>query len=472
MIPYRQFILVAAALFIVNPIRKKTAFAFTPVRSTPRTFAPLSTAPVSQSKSSSRSVLFAHHENENDSDRFLNYFSTKSRNDSSKNPFTEVKKAFGTAMLAVALGLGTFGTAPMPSVAADGAAIGFCLLNQCKLPLAKCILNPKCLANVICINTCNDAADETGCQIKCGDTFENDVVGEFNKCAVSDKSCVPQKPDDNSYPEPPKSNTVAKFNTNIWNGRWYITAGQNKLFDIFDCQVHFFTETSPGKFFGKLNWRIEEPDGEFFSRDALQRFVQDPDWPAHLVNHDNEYLHYKDDWYILDFEPEGNPTNTPPFALVYYRGSNDAWDGYGGAFVYTKAAKLPEELIPRLRKSVTKVNNWDWDKDFTVTDNTCKTQTKDDVILKREQFAGKVAIQTEAQLQQQLVLVRGAATNNVKAQKLFFDGEVDQVERAILNLENKVIDFEKETLNEAKAVEKKIESVEKEIEREIGIKQN
>ena len=44
-------------------------------------------------------------------------------------------------------------------------------------------------------------------------------------------------------------------------------------------------------------------------------------------------------------------------------------------------------------------------------------------------------------------------------------GEVDQVERAISNLENKVIDFEKETINEAKAVEKKIEM-------EIGIKKN
>ena len=111
--------------------------------------------------------------------------------------------------------------------------------------------------------------------------------------------CVPTKPDDGSYPVPPPEVVVPKFDTKIWNGRWYITAGQNELFDIFPCQVHFFTETEPGKFFGKLNWRIEEPDGEFFTRDALQRFVQDPKQPGHLINHDNEYLHYEDDWWII-----------------------------------------------------------------------------------------------------------------------------------------------------------------------------
>lgn len=146
----------------------------------------------------------------------------------------------------------------------------------------------------------------------------------------------------------------------------YITAGQNELFDIFPCQVHFFTETAPGKFFANLNWRIEEPDGEFLSRDALQNFVQDEKWSAHLINHDNEYLHYKDDWYVLDYEPDDNSAGIPPFALIYYRGSNDAWDGYGGAVVYTRDSKLPESLIPRLREAVKKVN-FDFDKDFTIT---------------------------------------------------------------------------------------------------------
>jgi violaxanthin de-epoxidase len=37
-------------------------------------------------------------------------------------------------------------------------------------------------------------------QIKCGDLFQNSVVDDFNKCAVSDKGCVPQKPDEGLYP--------------------------------------------------------------------------------------------------------------------------------------------------------------------------------------------------------------------------------------------------------------------------------
>ena len=94
--------------------------------------------------------------------------------------------------------------------------------------------------------------------------------------------------------------------------RWYISAGLNKIFDTFDCQVHFFTSPSPGKFYAKIFWRITEPDGEFFTKDTVQRFVQDPKNPAHFLNHDNEYLHYKDDWYIIDYDPK-------EFVLVYYK---------------------------------------------------------------------------------------------------------------------------------------------------------
>ncbi len=172
------------------------------------------------------------------------------------NMITQIGKGIASAMVALTISFNTFG--PLhnvePAFAADGKAIGLCLLNKCKLPLAKCITNPNCLANVICINTCNGKEDETGCQIKCGDIFENEVVGEFNKCAVSDMDCVPTRPDDGAYPVPADDIVVPKFNTNLWNGKWYITAGQNELFDIFPCQVHFFTETEPGKFFGKLNW--------------------------------------------------------------------------------------------------------------------------------------------------------------------------------------------------------------------------
>ena len=68
----------------------------------------------------------------------------------------------------------------------------------------------------------------------------------YSECVVSDMSCVKQQPDDGSYPVPTAAQVVPKFDTKFFNGKLYITAGQNPLFDIFDCQVHFFTETEPG----------------------------------------------------------------------------------------------------------------------------------------------------------------------------------------------------------------------------------
>jgi violaxanthin de-epoxidase len=375
--------------------------------------------------------LQAHSSNNDDDNKNHN------NSNSNHNHSNKLSNMLASAVLAMALAI----SAPplLPAAASDGAAIAGCLFQKCQVPLLKCIANPKCLLNVICINTCASNPDtETSCQIECGNLFENDVVGEFNKCAVSEMDCVPQKQDDGTYPVPSPDKLVQQFPTSLFNGKWYITAGQNPLFDIFDCQVHFFTSTAPGTFFGKLNWRIEEPDGEFFTRDALQRFVQDPKQPGHMINHDNEYLHYKDDWYILDYAVDGDP-DVPPFCLVYYRGSNDAWDGYGGAFVYTRDAKLPPALLPRLREASKKVN-FDFDRDFVVTDNSCPIQ-KDQLVL-REKFAGKVALQSEQQVQAAATKFRGNAANSVKAQALFVEQELDQAERAFKELTQLKADFE------------------------------
>ena len=48
-----------------------------------------------------------------------------------------------------------------------------------------------------------------------------------------------------------------------------------------------------------------------------------------MWNHDNDYLNYQDDWYILASKPN-------EYVLIYYKGNNDAWQGYGGATVYTR----------------------------------------------------------------------------------------------------------------------------------------
>jgi violaxanthin de-epoxidase len=380
--------------------------------------------------------------------------------------FAQLAKGLAATVLATTLTFNSLFAPVQPAQATDSAGskqIVGCLLQKCQVPFLKCITNPKCLANVACINTCNNAADETGCQIKCGDIFENEIVGEFNKCAVSDMSCVPQKQDDGSYPIPTNEQVVSKFDTSLFNGRWYITAGQNKLFDTFPCQVHFFTETAPGKFFGKLNWRIQEPDGEFFTRDAVQEFIQDKSMPAHLVNHDNDYLHYQDDWYIIDYATDNNKDGVPPFAFVYYIGNNDAWLGYGGAVVYTRDSKLPESLVPRLRAAAEKVN-FNFDKDFDRVDNTCGTMEKGEALVLREKFAGKLLIQTEEQLQAQATIAARMASNSAQTQ-------TKQAEKALEILEKKVAAFEEEIIQDIAGVEKEIVkdvvAIEKEVVKDV-----
>jgi violaxanthin de-epoxidase len=361
-----------------------------------------------------------------------------------------ISKTIQTTVASIVFGLAVVSyngnpVTSMASAAAVSTDVVSCLFQKCTVQLGKCILDPRCLANVVCINTCTGRPDEIDCQIKCGDILDSPAIAEFNKCVISDQLCVPQTPDAGLYPILTPEQVVPKFDTSLFNGRWYITAGQNKLFDIFPCQVHFFTETSPGKFFGKLNWRVTEPDGEFFTRDAIQEFIQDPADPSHLINHDNEYLHYKDDWYIVDYENDNNKDNIPPFAFVYYRGSNDAWDGYGGVVIYTRAASLPESLLPRLRADAAKIG-YNFDTDFTITDNTCPSELSDgEKLVLREQFAGKVVLQTQKQIVAAATQSRGNANNSIKAQKIFFDNRGDEAQKAFIQLGEETKRFEQES---------------------------
>ncbi|CAM9194655.1 unnamed protein product [Phaeothamnion confervicola] len=337
------------------------------------------------------------------------------------------------AMAGVALAAGV-ALGPEAAFASSSAevnkGIAVCLLKSCQAELGQCILNPKCLANLICLQTCVGKDDETACQIRCGDLFENPTVGKFNACAVSAKKCVPQKQDDATFPEPPGSSLVKSFDPKVFDGRWYITAGLNPIFDIFDCQVHFFTSPEPGKVFGKLNWRIKEPDGEFFTRDTIQRFVQSPKNPAILLNHDNEYLHYEDDWYILDYEPNN-------FVLVYYRGRNDAWVGYGGSVLYTRTPTVPAALKPRLREAAARANlNWD---DFKETDNSCKVSPADrDAALLRTEYANKLFLMEEQQLQEQLTALRGFAGDQLSASEKGAEGALATLEELRETYQNEI----------------------------------
>ncbi|KAI3969046.1 hypothetical protein MKW92_045564 [Papaver armeniacum] len=237
-----------------------------------------------------------------------------------------------------------------------------CLLKECRYFQTHL---QSYAANVACLQTCNNRPDETECQIKCGDLFENRVVDEFNEYAVSRKKCVPQKLGVGEFPVPDPYALVKKFNIEDSTGKWYITSGLNPTFDAFDCQLHDF-HTEANKFVGNLSWRIRTPDGGFFTRTATQKFVQDPVQPGVLYNHDKEFLHYQDDWYILSSKIENNADD---YVFVYYRGRNDAWDGYGGAFLYTRSSVLPDSIVPEIERAAKSVGR-DFNT-FMKTDNTC-----------------------------------------------------------------------------------------------------
>merc|ERR1711865_1290636 len=70
---------------------------------------------------------------------------------------------------------------------------------------------------------------------------------------------------------------------------------------IFDCQKHVFTAPSPQKLVGNLQWRIKDPVAatSFVTRYTVQEFEMDKTRQGILYNHDNEFLHYEDDWYVL-----------------------------------------------------------------------------------------------------------------------------------------------------------------------------
>ncbi|KAM0890144.1 hypothetical protein ACQ4PT_027236 [Festuca glaucescens] len=275
-------------------------------------------------------------------------------------------KSWSKLQLVTVSGLAACVVLLVPSAGAtDALKTCTCLLKECRIELAKCIANPACAANVACLNTCNNRPDETECQIKCADLFENSVVDEFNECAVSRKKCVPQKSDVGEFPVPDPSALVKSFNIADFTGKWYISSGLNPTFDAFDCQLHEF-HVEGDRLVANLAWRIRTPDTGFFTRGAVQRFVQDPAQPAILYNHDNEYLHYQDDWYILSSKIENKEDD---YIFVYYRGRNDAWDGYGGAVIYTRSKVVPETIVPELERAAKSVG-----RDFSTfirTDNTC-----------------------------------------------------------------------------------------------------
>jgi violaxanthin de-epoxidase len=131
-------------------------------------------------------------------------------------------------------------------------------------------------------------------------------------------------------------------------------------------------------------------------------------------------------------------------------GSNDAWDGYGGAFLYTRQPTVDPKLVPRLEKAVERMRlKYRW-SDFVLTDNSCNKPSESSTVL-REKFVSKILITEEQQLQEQLTRLRNSAVNSLV-------NEEKEAAKSIDYLEKELKDFENELLKDATQIEKTVES--------------
>mmetsp|Transcript_25418 Transcript_25418/g.35424 ORF Transcript_25418/g.35424 Transcript_25418/m.35424 type:complete len:628 (-) Transcript_25418:317-2200(-) len=261
---------------------------------------------------------------------------------------------------------------PNPSGQESSTEVVECLFQKCRLELFECLANTVCAANLVCLSTCTGRPDEIDCQVKCGDLFQTSAIDKFNDCAISRGKCVPQKPDDDLYPVPQPESLVPSFDMAKFTGNWYITMGANKLFDTFDCQLHTFRYDDKKKSVtGDIRWRVSTPDGGYLQREVQQTFRQDKNEPALLINDGNEFLHYSDNWYIASAQFEDKDTD---HVFVYYRGTNDAWDGYGGAVLYTRTATVPKGLEATIKEACAKLPPGVQYSTLVKTNNQCEKQ--------------------------------------------------------------------------------------------------
>ena len=207
----------------------------------------------------------------------------------------------------------------------------------------------------------------------------------------------------------------------------------------------------------KINWRVARPNGQFYERSDVQTFYADERTKSIMHNNGNEYLHYQDDWYVPGYK-EGE------YVFVYYKGTNDAWDGYGGAVLYTRTPNYSAAVKERATAACDKAGLGFKFADLKAPDNSCSAESASERLLLREKYASKVLLTGERALQEEVTQVRRAAASTIQ-------GDVKVAAKAAKKLEKLVADFEATAAADARALEKEIVkdvvNIEKEVERDV-----
>lgn len=146
----------------------------------------------------------------------------------------------------------------------------------------------------------------------------------------------------------------------------------------------------------------------------------------------------QDDWYVLAAKKDA-------YAVIYYRGSNDAWDGYGGAVVYTREPRFPKQYTKEVDDALQKIGLKF--KDFELTDNSCRAaetrveEIRNDLVFVESKVAGglvnveKGALETVTKdvrlLESEMEMIAGAVGREAAAIEKEIVKDVIAVEGAV-----------------------------------------
>eukprot|EP00746_Dinoflagellata_sp_MGD_P014029 gnl/MRDRNA2_/MRDRNA2_130562_c0_seq1.p1 gnl/MRDRNA2_/MRDRNA2_130562_c0~~gnl/MRDRNA2_/MRDRNA2_130562_c0_seq1.p1 ORF type:complete len:459 (+),score=76.94 gnl/MRDRNA2_/MRDRNA2_130562_c0_seq1:66-1442(+) len=290
-----------------------------------------------------------------------------------------------------------------------------CILQHCFLQIGKCaIWDPQCRAFVGCAKDhCapevlaragfTKQIDIDACRARCQmgtiQYPDNMAFGELTSCML-DHNCIeplannlpvsqemwtaekipPEalvtwsgELDAGSQPHPDYGANLNFDPVQVFSGKerhgktWYITRGLHPIFDLLRNQQFRCVPCEDGSVGLTMDFDVpekfpwgDEPTARIMKHQRVinQRLIPRVDNPAHLNLIVTSEYSARDDWYVVGANVTGQ--DDTDYIFVVHMGSNDAWKGYGGAFLLTPTTR---QVLPKLEshlREVAKRANINW----------------------------------------------------------------------------------------------------------------
>jgi len=236
-----------------------------------------------------------------------------------------------------------------------------CIVTEC---VSKCqaipVIRDKC-DPAQCMDNNGTCGPSPACTLRCSDVhvqYTNEAFNTMLTCMAKEK-CMAQmhgdwpstKDCDNTKP---LAAAVPNLDLSLLEGRWYINAGLNPIFDTYPCQVACARRVAEDRVNFTMWFDIPLDNGTNLLTNANQSFfAPDPSTPAH-IRMTQDFMHGQDDWYIVAHDPKEE------YWLVKYCGKQDTWVGYGGAVLYSRKPSFDKAWEPELRAAAARAGfSWD-----------------------------------------------------------------------------------------------------------------